>query len=97
MEEENSVHSEITAELFTAPIFAKWPNFCIAGAGKGIATREGIMKTVFFTLTALTTTFVLFPAAIAGESLVVLPHVSEPASMLIFGIGLFLLAKIAQN
>jgi hypothetical protein len=57
----------------------------------------GIMKTLFFTLTASIATFVLFPAAIAGESLVALPHVSEPANMLIFGIGLFLFAKVAQK
>jgi hypothetical protein len=69
----------------------------LEGHGKSITNGEGIMRTLFFTLTASITTFVLFPAAIAGESLVALPPVSEPANMLIFGVSLFLLAKVAQK
>jgi hypothetical protein len=54
------------------------------------------MKKLLFALTIMAT-FVTFTVAIAGGSIVLATPTHEPASMLVFGIGLFLLGKVAKK
>lgn len=54
------------------------------------------MKTLLVAL-AVITTFALFPFALSSEAAIALAQEPESISMLFLGIGIFLLAKLAEK